>query len=1140
MKKILFYLFFISFNMTTANATQTPAANISVVPSAFVNCLSSSDTNVQTALNDIDTCFGTLAGGFWSELGSNIYNNNTGNVGINSATPGASLDVQGTVRMTGFRLTTNPSAGEVLTSTSTGIGVWLPAPATGITNIATTSPIIGGPITSTGTIGINQSTTSTDGYLSSTDWNTFNGKQASGNYLTALTGDGTASGPGSSALTLATVNVNTGSWGSSIAIPNFTVNGKGLLTAAGTNAVIAPAGTLTGTTLASNVVTSSLTTVGTIGTGGWQGTPIAYQYGGLGLNTAPVDDLAVGNGSGWTLTNVNSCSGATSALTYNTTTHAFGCNTISGGVTSVSNSDVSLTITPTTGAVVASLNTAHGNTWTGQQIFNTANVGINSATPGKTLDVQGTVRSIGQNLSGVTVSKVLVTDSNHNVTSASNIQDLAYCQTGGTNCPGSITGFANPSATIGLTVNNGSATTAMRSDATPALGVTISPTWTGNHIFAPSSGNTLFSQGNVGIGSANPGKQLDVQGTLRTTGFILSTSPTSGYVLTSNGVGIGTWAPASSGGSSQWTGTVPGDIYYNSGNVGIGTFNTSGGTLYVEGISTVVGQFTVTNSSGHQNMNVTTSGEVNTNNNTLDDGSGNMSLGGNVGIGTTLTTTSALTVMNGNVGIGTWVPSQMLQINGGVNIYGVNPLYFGQDKNSLIVASQNTSADLLIVNNTSQAVATGTYTVMSVGGNSIYTFTGGGTFTPLFSGNVNVLVIGGGAGGGSTSAGGGGGAGGYQSNISYSVTSNTPINITVGAAGAVSSNGGNTTFGTITAIGGGTGGNGGAGIQSGANGGSGGGGGGFNGTFSPGTPPGGTGSQGGNGGAGAGNQPSQYGAGGGGGAGGAGSGGSSSSGGTGGVGIANSISGSSITYSVGGNGGDASGAGSSGGSSYGSGGGGAGQNGSSGTSGIQGVVIISFPNTIANENSRFSTTGNFLVGIKTPSLSGAGNIEASGTIKAGTLTVSNITASGNVGINSTIPGQRLDVQGTVRATSFTGLGIVPSGTAFQVPYYASAGTTLSGSSNITATGTNVGIGSVTPGQALDVQGTIRFTNSLLNTKSSTGIGWSEHNATNQACNTTCGTSACVVGLDIGTVGVVNSGFVACTDATADDCLCAGP
>lgn len=42
------------------------------------------------------------------------------------------------------------------------------------------------------------------------------------------------------------------------------------------------------------------------------------------------------------------------------------------GVSSVSNSDGTLTITPTTGAVVASLALGHANTWTGQQTFNTS------------------------------------------------------------------------------------------------------------------------------------------------------------------------------------------------------------------------------------------------------------------------------------------------------------------------------------------------------------------------------------------------------------------------------------------------------------------------------------------------------------------------------------------------------------------------------------------------------------------------------------------------------------------------------------------------------------------------------------------------------------------------------------------------
>ena len=43
---------------------------------------------------------------------------------------------------------------------------------------------------------------------------------------------------------------------------------------------------------------------------------------------------------------------------------------------------------------------------------------------------------------------------------------------------------ANPSASIGLTTVNGSATTFMRSDAAPALSQSIAPTWTGLHTFS--------------------------------------------------------------------------------------------------------------------------------------------------------------------------------------------------------------------------------------------------------------------------------------------------------------------------------------------------------------------------------------------------------------------------------------------------------------------------------------------------------------------------------------------------------------------------------------------------------------------------------------------------------------------------------
>lgn len=54
----------------------------------------------------------------------------------------------------------------------------------------------------------------------------------------------------------------------------------------------------------------------------------------------------------------------------------------------------------------------------------------------------------------------------------------------------SIPSGANPTATIGLAAVNGSATTFMRSDGAPALSVTITPTWTGEHTWNLNGGST--------------------------------------------------------------------------------------------------------------------------------------------------------------------------------------------------------------------------------------------------------------------------------------------------------------------------------------------------------------------------------------------------------------------------------------------------------------------------------------------------------------------------------------------------------------------------------------------------------------------------------------------------------------------------
>jgi hypothetical protein len=78
----------------------------------------------------------------------------------------------------------------------------------------------------------------------------------------SVSGDATLANTG--ALTLATVNSNTGSFGSSTAIPAITVNAKGLITAVSTNTVAPAVGSITG--LGTNVATSLANNMAASGT----------------------------------------------------------------------------------------------------------------------------------------------------------------------------------------------------------------------------------------------------------------------------------------------------------------------------------------------------------------------------------------------------------------------------------------------------------------------------------------------------------------------------------------------------------------------------------------------------------------------------------------------------------------------------------------------------------------------------------------------------------------------------------------------------------------------------------------------------------------------------------------------------------
>ena len=86
---------------------------------------------------------------------------------------------------------------------------------------------------------------------------------------------------------------------------------------AGKSFYIGGSAVLSNTTLASSVVTSSLTSLGTIGTGVWQGTAIGLAYGGTGSTTAGGARTALGLAIG---TDVQAFSSQLTALAANTAT----------------------------------------------------------------------------------------------------------------------------------------------------------------------------------------------------------------------------------------------------------------------------------------------------------------------------------------------------------------------------------------------------------------------------------------------------------------------------------------------------------------------------------------------------------------------------------------------------------------------------------------------------------------------------------------------------------------------------------------------------------------------------------------------------------------------------------------------------
>src|SRR6056300_251847 len=227
--------------------------------------------------------------------------------------------------------------------------------------------------------------------------------------------------------------------------------------------------------------------------------------------------------------------------------------------------------------------------------LSTGNLGLGTSTPSYKLDVVGDINFTGElsvNGSAGTSGQVLTSRGAGSAPTWTTISSGAWTTSGSDiyYSSGNVGIGVTPSSStkLNITSSNQAGLTIYDSSSTKpymklytggydcAMGL---DGFTGHFIIKNSSNfssndrfNLDLSTGNLGLGTSTPSYKLDVVGDINFTGelSVNGSAGTSGQVLTSSGAGSApTWTTISSG---AWT-TSSSNIYYNSGNVGIGTIN---------------------------------------------------------------------------------------------------------------------------------------------------------------------------------------------------------------------------------------------------------------------------------------------------------------------------------------------------------------------------------------------------------------------------------------------------------------------------------------------------------------------------------------------------------------------------------------
>ena len=215
------------------------------VYSKFLSLINGVSRTVDLSTNTLNVSALEIGGVLLSQSG--VYASFSGQVAgmssdvvITAQNPGAignsvSLSFNGVLTVSGEIAAWNGSNPSNMVTLTSGIGTQVPNNGTSI-NLSGGSSVSGSSLIGDFNVYSNFTPTSPTiaGALAGID-TALSGLSASA--ITQLHGDATAMGPGNAALTLATVNSNVGSFGSASNSVSFTVNAKGLVTAASASAI---------------------------------------------------------------------------------------------------------------------------------------------------------------------------------------------------------------------------------------------------------------------------------------------------------------------------------------------------------------------------------------------------------------------------------------------------------------------------------------------------------------------------------------------------------------------------------------------------------------------------------------------------------------------------------------------------------------------------------------------------------------------------------------------------------------------------------------------------------------------------------------------------------------------------------------